>query len=83
MLPNGCTALRHAGGTNTMKIEEHVKPKLVTVAGAAVYLGRTQKAIIRMYQEGKITPLRIGDNRISFEVAELDALIAKAKRESN
>jgi hypothetical protein len=66
-----------------MKIEEHVKPKLVTVAGAAVYLGRTQKAIIRMYQEGKITPLRIGDNRISFEVAELDALIAKAKRESN
>lgn len=40
-------------------------------------LGRTPKAIRRMYEAGKLTPVRI-DGRVQFRVDELEAMISRA-----
>jgi len=55
---------------------------LTGVNGAAVKLGRTPKAIRRMYETGKLTPIRI-DGRVQFEIAELDRLIEGARDRAN
>jgi hypothetical protein len=56
-----------------------VEQKLVTVADAAKILGRTPKAVRRMYETGKLTPVRI-DARVQFRVAELEELIAASEK---
>jgi hypothetical protein len=58
-----------------------VEHKLINVATAAKYIGRSEKAIRRMYESGKITPIRI-DGRVQFSIEELDAIIEKARKES-
>jgi hypothetical protein len=60
----------------------HMHQDLVMVAGAALKLGRTQKAIRRMVETGKLTPIRI-DGRVQFEIAELDRLIEEARNRAN
>lgn len=54
---------------------EILKPRLLTVAQAATYLGRSEDTIRHMLSSGKIRPVR-GDRRISIDVRDLDEWIA-------
>jgi excisionase family DNA binding protein len=54
------------------------KQRLLTVAQAATYLGRSEDAIRHMVGSGKIRPVR-GDRRISIDVRDLDDWIAANK----
>lgn len=55
-----------------------VRPRLLTVEGAATYLGRTPSAIKSMVATKKLIPVRI-DDRLCFDVQELDRIIEAAK----
>ena len=52
---------------------------LLTVKQAAVYMGRTEKAIRHLYERGTLTPIRI-DGRVQIDPNEIDGLISDAKR---
>lgn len=54
------------------------KQRLLTVAQAAIYLGRSEDAIRHMIGSGKIRPVR-GDRRISIDVRDLDDWITTNK----
>jgi len=54
---------------------------LLTVKEAAVCMGRTEKAIRHLYERGTLTPIRI-DGRVQIDPNEIEALIAKAKRDA-
>jgi predicted DNA-binding transcriptional regulator AlpA len=55
-----------------------VKPRLLTVAQAAIYLGRTEKAVYNMKARG-VLPTVQGDNRITFDIQDLDQWIQNNK----
>ena len=54
---------------------------LLTVKQTAQRLGRTEKAIRRLYEKRILTPIRI-DGRVQIEAHEIECLIEKAKREA-
>ncbi len=54
-------------------------PRLMTVKQAAAYMGRTEKAIRRLYERGTLTPIRI-DARVQIDPRQIDALAADALR---
>lgn len=51
-----------------------VKPRLLTVDRAAVYMGRTEEAMQHMVASGKIQTVRI-DRRVFIDVRDLERLI--------
>lgn len=55
---------------------------LLTVKEAALYMGRTEKAIRHLYERGTLTPIRI-DTRVHIDPNEINALIAAAKRNAD
>ena len=55
-----------------------LKPRLLTVEQASVYLGRTEDAVQHMVANGKIQTVRI-DRRVFIDVRDLDQLILSSK----
>jgi hypothetical protein len=55
-----------------------IKPRLLDVPAAALYLGRTDKAIRIMVAGGKLPVVHL-DERIQFDVRDLDRAIENAK----
>jgi len=53
-----------------------IAPRLLTVADAARYLGRTEKSIRHLVQRRKIASIR-GDGRVMFDRVDLDAWIKR------
>ena len=51
-----------------------ITPRLLTVADAARYLGRTEKSIRHLVQRRKLASIR-GDGRVMFDRTDLDAWI--------
>jgi excisionase family DNA binding protein len=51
-------------------------PRLLSVADAARYLGRTEKSIRHLVQRRKLTSIR-GDGRVMFDRCDLDAWIQR------
>ena len=66
--------LRHSETTNPLR------PRLLTVAQAAVYLGRTETSIRHMASRGVLPTVR-GDERIQFDIQDLDRWIDQNKVE--
>jgi excisionase family DNA binding protein len=56
----------------------NVRPRLLTVEQAALYLGRTKEAIEHMIASGKIPTVRF-DRRVFVDVPDLDSLIENNK----
>ena len=56
-----------------------VKPRLLNVDQAAVYLGRSKEAIQHLITSGKIPTVRT-DRRVFIDVLDLDRLIEENKR---
>jgi hypothetical protein len=54
---------------------------LLIVKQTAQLLGRTEKAIRRLYEKRILTPIRI-DGRVQIEAHEIEVLIEKARREA-
>ena len=59
-----------------------LRPRLLTVDQAAVYLGRTDSAIRGMLKRGVVPRMRI-DGRVMFDVQDLNALIEQNKVEEH
>jgi excisionase family DNA binding protein len=57
-----------------------VRPRLLTVAQAAAYLGRTEKSVYAMTARGAFPAVR-GDGRVMFDVQDLDQWIETNKVE--
>jgi excisionase family DNA binding protein len=55
-----------------------VRPRLLTVEQAAVYLGRSKKAVEHMIANGKIPRVRF-DQRVFVDVRDLEQLIEDHK----
>lgn len=53
-----------------------ISPRLLTVADAARYLGRTEKSIRHLVQRRKLPSIR-GDGRVMFDRVDLDAWIKR------
>ena len=53
-----------------------IMPRLLTVADAARYLGRTEKSIRHLVQRRKLASIR-GDGRVMFDRTDLDAWIKR------
>ena len=56
----------------------NVKPRLLSIEEAAIYLGRSEQAIRRMVQSGKIPKVQ-GDRRLQVDIADLDRWIEQNK----
>ena len=56
-----------------------MKPRLLTVDQAAVYIGRTKEAVQHMISGGKLPTVR-PDRRVFVDVLDLDAWIEDNKR---
>ena len=56
-----------------------VKPRLLTVDQAAVYLGRTKEAVQHMVSSSKLPAVR-SDRRVFVDVLDLDAWIEDNKQ---
>jgi len=56
-----------------------IRPRLLTVEQAAVYIGRSKEAMQHMVTDGKIPTVR-SDRRIFIDVRDLDAWIEENKR---
>lgn len=52
--------------------------RLMDVEGAAIYLGRTEKAIRKLIDAGKLPVVRI-DSRVCLDIRDLDRIIEEAK----
>lgn len=68
------------------KVAEHtqdgalpLKPRLLTVEQAAVYLGRTKEAVQHMISDGKLPTVR-SDRRVFIDLRDLDAWIEENKQ---
>ena len=53
-----------------------IAPRLLSVADAARYLGRTEKSIRHLVQRRKLASIR-GDGRVMFDRVDLDAWIKR------
>jgi excisionase family DNA binding protein len=56
-----------------------IQPRLLTIAQAAVYLGRTEKAAYHMVASGQLPAVR-SDSRVMLDRLDLDAWIEANKR---
>lgn len=56
-----------------------IKPRLLTVEQAAIYLGRTKEAVQHMIFEGKVPTVRT-DRRVFIDIRDLDAWIEDNKQ---
>jgi excisionase family DNA binding protein len=56
-----------------------VKPRLLTVDQAAVYIGRTKEAVQHLISNSKLPSVR-SDRRVFVDVLDLDAWIEDNKR---
>lgn len=56
-----------------------VRPRLLSVEQAAVYLGRTKEAVHHMVSSGKIPKVQ-GDRRIQIDIRDLDHWIEANKQ---
>lgn len=63
-------SLTGAGTSSTLM------PRLLSVADAARYLGRTEKSIRHLVQRRKLSSIR-GDGRVMFDRSDLDAWIQR------
>ena len=61
-------------------LDVHVKPRLFSIEQAAVYLGRTAKAVRCLIDTGAFPTVRT-DGRIMLDVRDLDVWIDQGKRE--
>jgi excisionase family DNA binding protein len=55
-----------------------LRPRLLTVAQAATYMGRTEEAMQHMVANGKIPTVRV-DRRVFIDVRDLERLIENSK----
>lgn len=55
-----------------------VRPRLLTAQQAAVYLGRTEKAVYALKSRGAL-PVVQADGRVMFDVQDLDAWVIQNK----
>jgi excisionase family DNA binding protein len=55
-----------------------VRPRLFTVEDAALYLGRTKKAVQHMIASGKLATVK-GDRRVFLDREDLDEWIERGK----
>ena len=56
-----------------------IKPRLLTVAEAARYLGRTRYSVQHLIQNSTLPPVKL-DSRTFLDIKDLDRLIDDAKR---
>jgi excisionase family DNA binding protein len=56
-----------------------VRPRLLTVDQAAVYIGRSKEAVQHMVSSGKVPTVR-SDRRVFVDVEDLDAWIREHKQ---
>jgi len=59
-----------------------LRPRLLDVEQAAVYLGRTKISIQHMISAGRLPVVRV-DRRVFIDVRDLDALIVNCKSNFN
>jgi Helix-turn-helix domain len=57
---------------------EITQPRLLDVRQAAVYLGRTDKAVRHMQANGSLRPVKL-DDRVQFDRKDLDVFIENSK----
>jgi excisionase family DNA binding protein len=67
--------LRNQAGDNGA---EPIRPRLLSVEQAAVYLGRTKPAIQHMIADGSLRPVR-SDRRVFLDKQDLDKWIEQNK----
>lgn len=60
------------------RVRTRPEKRILTVAEAAVYLGRSQHAVRQMVRSRKIPVVKI-DQRVMFDVHDLDKLIESSK----
>jgi hypothetical protein len=58
--------------------ESVLRPRLLNVPQAALYLGRTPRAVQGLVARGAVPVVRIGQ-RVQFDVKDLDRLIEENK----
>ena len=56
-----------------------IKPRLLSVAEAGRYLGRTPYSVQHLIQKGTLKPVKL-DHRTFLDIQDLDRLIDDAKR---
>lgn len=56
-----------------------IKPRLLTVNQAGIYLGRSKEAVQHLVSSGKLPTVRT-DRRVFIDVLDLDRLIEENKR---
>jgi hypothetical protein len=61
-----------------LKADHAVRPRLLTMQQAAVYLGRSENAVRCMEKLGKLPVVR-ADGRVMFDVVDLDRWIESGK----
>ena len=60
------------------QMRQQPSKRLLTVAEAATYLGRTDNAIREMTRSGKLKPVKT-DGRVMLDIQDLDAFIDAGK----
>jgi excisionase family DNA binding protein len=58
---------------------QSIRPRLLTVEQAAVYIGRSKEAVQHMVASGKVPTVR-SDRRVFVDVEDLDAWIREHKQ---
>jgi hypothetical protein len=61
-------------------LDVHIRPRLLSIDQAGIYLGRTPKAVRCLIDKGEFPSVR-PDGRIMLDVHDLDAWIDQNKRE--
>ena len=59
-------------------VTEVTLPRLLSVAQAAIYLGRTEAAVRQLYSSGRLRAVKL-DGRVQFDRKDLDAFIENSK----
>lgn len=62
-----------------LTVTQSVRPRLLTVAQAATYLGRTDKGVRHLASIEAFPSVR-GDGRVQFDIQDLDRWIEQNKR---
>lgn len=74
-------AARLQNGDGGVSVNSEVRPRLLTVEQAAVYIGRTKDAIQHMIASCKLPTVR-SDRRVFIDMHDLDAWIEENKQRS-
>jgi excisionase family DNA binding protein len=70
-------AIQQTSRTTDVALGQLPKTKLLTVKQTIAYLNTSRPSLYRMEQQGVLLPMRFG-RKVLYEVAELDAHIARA-----